>query len=187
MKKVILLVMLIFSMLCGLNIDAASANSIHEVRPLEETYPEYGYKTVEEAVNEFEQHFNQSIKLPLRIPPIKFTHHFGRFNDLDGDINDSFELIYINSQSPENQYEIAVRPLEHKIPIEDKRVVEVFTLKNGNEAKLINISDSFEALVFERDHWQYKLSINKKISDKVSSEMLVEIANSIDYPSEKKK
>ncbi len=179
--------MLIFSSLCGVvNIEAASANSISEARPLEETYPEFGYETVEEAVKEFEQHFNQGLKLPLRIPPINFTHHFGRFNDLDGDINDSFELIFINDKSPENQYEIAVRPLKHKIPIKDKRVVKLFTLKNGNEAKFINISESFEALVFERDNWQYRLSINKKISDKVSSEMLVEIANSIDYPSKKK-
>jgi hypothetical protein len=173
-------------LICGANSESVYATTNEEPRPLEETYPEVGYKTVEEAVKEFEQHFNQNLKLPLRIPPISFTHHFGRFNDLDGDINDSFELIFINDKSPKNQYEIEVRPLEHKIPIKDKRFVELFTLKNGNEAKFINISESFEALVFERDNWQYRLSINKRISDKVTPEVLVEIANSIDFPSEKK-
>ncbi len=94
-------------------------------------------------------------------------------------------MIFINDKSPKNQYEIAVRPLKHQIPIEDK-VVEVFNLNNGSKAKFINISESFEALVFERANWQCRLSINKRISDKISPEMLVEIANSIDYPSKKK-
>ena len=54
----------------------------------EEIYPEIGYKTVEAAASDFERHFHQGLKLPLRVPPISFTHHFGRFNDLDDDMND---------------------------------------------------------------------------------------------------
>ncbi len=93
---------------------------------------------------------------------------------------------FINDKSPENHYFIFVRPIEHKIPIKDNRIVEQFKLKNGDKAKFISVSESFEALVFERDNWQYILNIPKRISEKVSPEMLVEIANSIDYPSEKK-
>ncbi len=44
----------------------------------------------------------------------------------------------------------------------------------------------FCALVSERDNWKYILGIDKRVSDKVTPEVLVEIANSIDYSSEKK-
>ncbi|WP_332631679.1 hypothetical protein [Halalkalibacter flavus] len=187
MKKNIFLVMLIFcTSICGVSSETASAKTISESRPFEEIYPEIGYKTVEEAVKEFELHFKQDLKLPLRLPPLSFTHHFGRFTDADGDINDSLELEFINDKSPENHYFIFVRSIEHKIPIKDKRIVKLYKLKNGNEAKFINVSESFESLVFERDNWQYMLNIPKRISKKVTPEMLVEIANSIDYPNEKK-
>lgn len=39
---------------------------------------------------------------------------------------------------------------------------------------------------FERYNLQYMLSIDNRISGKVTSEVLVEIANSIDYPREEK-
>ncbi|WP_096438963.1 hypothetical protein [Alteribacter populi] len=187
MAKNIFLMLLIFStLICGVNNETISANTISESRPFEEIYPEIGYKTVEGAVKEFENHFKQDLKLPLRLPPLNFTHHFGRFTDADGDTNGHLELEFINDKSPENHYFIFVRPIEHKIPIKDNRIVEQFKLKNGDKAKFISVSESFEALVFERDNWQYILNIPKRISEKVSPEMLVEIANSIDYPSEKK-
>lgn len=40
----------------------------------------------------------------------------------------------------------------------------------------------FNVLVFDKDNWQYMLSIDKRASDKVTAENLVQIANSIDYP-----
>ena len=185
MKKSISYFMLVFSFLIsGVMAGTVNANVNEKPQPLEEIYPEIGYKTVEEAVKEFEQHFKRDLKLPLRIPPINFTHYFGRFSDLDGDLNDSFEIKFISDESPENHYKINVRPVNHKIPIKDKYIFKVFKLKNGNEAKYMEYR-SFGALVFERDNWQYMLSIDKRISDKVTPEILVEIANSIDYPSEK--
>lgn len=39
----------------------------------------------------------------------------------------------------------------------------------------------FNLLVFERDNWQYVFSIDKKVSDRVTPEILVQIANSIDF------
>ncbi|MFF2177395.1 hypothetical protein ACFVT8_13110 [Lysinibacillus sp. NPDC058147] len=148
--------------------------------PYEEIYPEIGYKTVEAALEDFEQHFKQKLKLPLRVPPISFTHHFGRFNDLDGDINDSFEVTFINDQLSENHYKIYVRPIKNNIPIREKYVVKTFELKNGSVATYMTIS-GFNVLVFERDDWQYMLSIDKRVSDKVTPETLIDIANSIDY------
>lgn len=144
--------------------------------PYEEIYPEIGYKTVEAALEDFEQHFKQKLKLPLRVPPISFTHHFGRF----GDINDSFEVTFINDQLSENHYKINVRPIKNNIPLREKYVVKTFELKNGSVATYMTIS-GFNVLVFERDDWQYMLSIDKRVSDKVTPEILIDIANSIDY------
>jgi hypothetical protein len=186
MNKSVSQLVLVFSILIlGISSGTTYANTKDKPRPFEEIFPEIGYKTIDEAVREFEQHFNQDLKLPLRVPPISFTHYFGRFSDLDGDINDSIELKFISDKSPKNHYKINVRHVKHKIPVKDKYVTKVFKLNNENEAKYMEFG-GFCALVFERDNWQYMLSITKKNSDKVTPEMLVEIANSIDYPSKKK-
>ncbi|WLD94639.1 hypothetical protein [Alkalihalobacillus sp. AL-G] len=178
------LLILVFSILISdISLSAAFANENVKPRPYEEIYPEIGYKSVEEAKREFEQHFKKTLKLPLRVPPIEFTHYVGRFSDLEGELNDSFEVEFISDQSPKNHYKINVRPIKHKIPIRDDNVLRLYKLKNGNEAVYTNIS-GFNVLVFERGSWQYMLSINKKVSDKVSPEILVQIANSIDYSTE---
>lgn len=59
-------------------------------------------------------------------------------------------------------------------------MIKSFELKNGNEATYMTIS-GFYVLVFVRDNWQYMLSIDKRVSDKVTVETLLDIANSIDY------
>lgn len=156
----------------------ATAND--EPDPYEEIFPEVGYKTVDEALDDLEQHFKQKPKLPLRIPPISFTHQFGRFSDLDDDISASFEVKFINEQFPENHYKIDVRPIENAISINEQYVMKTFELKNGNVATYMTIS-GFHVLVLERDGWQYMLSVDKRVSDKVTPEILTDIANSIDY------
>jgi len=148
--------------------------------PYEEIYPEIGYKTVEAAASDFERHFHQGLKLPLRVPSISFTHHFGRFNDLEGDMNDFFEVTFINHQLPEHHYKITVRPNEFKLPAKKENIVKDFELKNGTTAIYMEIS-GFNVLSFEREDWQYMLWIDKRISNKVTPEVLVDIANSIDY------
>lgn len=148
-------------------------------RPYEEIYPEIGYKTVEDAIDDFEEHFKLKVKLPLRVPPISFTHHFSRFNDLDGEINDSFEVTFINDQLSENHYKIDISPKKNGIPIMDKYVVNTFKLKNGSVATYMTIS-GFNVLVFDRDNWQYALSIDKRVSEVITPNTLLEIADSID-------
>jgi hypothetical protein len=161
------------------------ANTNNKPQPFEQIYLEIGYKSVQEAVGEGEQHFKQKMKLPLRVPPIEFTHQFGRFNHSDNGIDDSIDVEYVSDKSPENHYKIDVRPLKYKIPIRDKYVLGVYMLKNKNEAKYMTIS-GFNVLVFERDNWQYMLSVDKRVSEQVTPEILVEIANSIDYGKPKK-
>lgn len=168
-------------LLSGINNETVYANSSDSPQPLEEFLPEIGYKTVESALKEFEQHFKQELKLPLRVPPISFTHHFGRFSNMDGDMNDHFEVTLISDQSPQNHFKIDVRPNQHKLTFE-KYVSNVFKLENGNDASYIeNPSIGFNLLVFERDDWQYVFSIDRDVSDKVTPEILIQIANSIDY------
>lgn len=146
----------------------------------EEIFTEGGYKTVDEALEDFEQHFKQDLKLPLRVPPISFTHVFGRFSNLDGEVNDAFEVKFISDQLPNNHFKIDVRPIQHKITFE-KYISKIFKLENGNNATYIEFPRMFNLLVFERDNWQYMFSIDKKVSDKVTPEILLQIANSIDY------
>jgi hypothetical protein len=113
------------------------------------------------------------------VPPVGFTHHFGRFNDLEGEINDSFEIIYISDQSPENHYKMDVRPIKYKIPVKEPYVVKKVILEDGDMANYMRVS-GFNVLVFEKDDWQYMLSVDSEIEDKVPVETLIEIAESIE-------
>lgn len=159
------------------------ANSNDKPQPLEEFYPEIGYKTVDEALNEFEKHFNKNLKLPLRVPSINFTHYLGRFNNLDGEINDSFEVQFISDESPENHYKINVRHSKDKINFSKSEIIKVYKLKDGQNA-LYASNRTANVLIFEKGNWQYMLSVDKRVSDKVTPETLVQIANSIDYTKE---
>ncbi|WP_391117113.1 hypothetical protein [Psychrobacillus sp. L3] len=181
-KSVPLLVFLLGILFFGTNNGEVYGDTNDTPQSFEEIFTEVGYKTVEAALDEFEQHFNKELKLPLRAPPISFTHHFGRFSNLDGEINDAFEVMFISDQLPENHFKIDVRPIRHKIGFSDKYVSKTFKLDNGSIAKYMEKpSMGFNLLVFERDGWEYIFSINKKVSDKVTPEILVQIANSIDF------
>lgn len=147
----------------------------------EKIYSEIGYKTVEEAVRDFEEHFKQELKLPPRIPPLSFTHQVGRFSNLEGDMNDALEITFISEQEAQNHYKINVRSVQQKIDFSDKNVSKEFKLTNGSNAKYLEMDRGFNLLVFERDHWQYILSIDKDVSNIVTAEILVQIANSIDF------
>lgn len=146
----------------------------------EEVYRDIGYGTIDKALQEFAAHFNQGIELPLRTPPISFTHTLGRFNDLDGEDKDSLEIKYINEKLPDNHYKITVRPVEHRFPYKEEDVIKVIKLQDGEEAVYLD-RDGFNVLSFERGYWQYTLSINKRASDLMLPGVLVQIANSIEF------
>ena len=182
LNKKILLTGLLSFLVLGLNYEHSYGKTNEEPPSYEVIFTEIGYKTVNAALDDFEQHFNQQLKLPLRVPPISFTHQFGRFNNLDGEINDTFEVKFISDQLPENHFKIDVRPLKHKIDFSDKLIPKTFKLNSGTialyEDKLVR---GFNLLIFESDDWQYVFSINKKVADEVTPEVLVQIANSIGY------
>ncbi|WP_368657089.1 carbon monoxide dehydrogenase [Metabacillus halosaccharovorans] len=179
-KRVYLLLFLLSILIFVTNNGAVYANT-NETPPLcEEMYTQAGYKTVEEAVREFEDHFKKDVKLPFILPSIPFTHQFGRFTeDNEYNINDSLDIEFINEKSPENLYRIDIRPLKNKITTKYRRNQSIYTLNNGQEAIYI-VGDHINFLIFEIDEWQYMLGINKKVTNKVTADALVEIANSID-------
>lgn len=168
-------------LILGINDGHVSGNTNDIPPPFEELYPEIGYKSVDVAVDDFEQHFNQELILPLRVPPISFTHYFGRFSDLDGEVNDTLEVKFISEHFPNNHFKIVVRPIQHKITFE-KYKSKIFKLKNeSNGLYFENLIPGFNLFVFETIHWQYVFSIDKGVSDEVPPEILVQIANSIDF------
>ncbi|WP_042475576.1 hypothetical protein [Bacillus ndiopicus] len=164
------------------NNSTISATLSDSPQPYEEILSEIGYKTVIEASQDFEQHFKQKLQLPLLVPPISFTHQVGRLNNLDGETNDYFEVKFINNLSPKNHFKIEVRPIEHKIEFNnDKYTANIFKLNNGIEAKYLEKLPQigFNLFVFERDNWQYIFGIDKRVSNKLTPEILVQLANSI--------
>lgn len=150
---------------------------------IEEFYLELGYKTLEDSISDIESHYKQELELPLRLPPLSFTHYFGRFNDLDGELNDSLEVEFINEKYPENHFKIDVRPKKYRITFKDSHKYRELKLKDGTNAKYMTIASS-NLLIFEKGYWQYIIGIDKRLSKNVPPKSLVQIANTI--PSTKK-
>jgi hypothetical protein len=156
-----------------------------ERRPFEDYYYEFGYKSVEDALKECENHFHRDLKLPTKLPPVEFTHHFGRFNDVNGETNDGFQVEFLNEKLGENHYMIKMLPDKHKMNFSNKReVIRTYKLKDGTEAVYLTAprhhgKSFFNVLVFEKNSWQYVLSIDSRIENKVSAKVLVEIAESV--------
>ncbi|RIW26867.1 hypothetical protein D3H55_23425 [Bacillus salacetis] len=142
-------------------------------------YRELGYKPVDEAAEDFKTHFKMELALPLRVPPIPFTHAMGRINDLNGEEQDSFEVKYINDKVPDNHYKITIRPLRHKVEYKKEEIKKNLQLERGTKAVYLDHS-GFNVLVFERGNLQYMLSINKRVSEMMLPGTLVQIANSIE-------
>lgn len=70
MKRINLIILLLLNVI-GSN-EKAYANTNNFPRPFEEIFPEVGYKSVEEAIKEFEDYFKQDLKLPPPTTP----HYF---------------------------------------------------------------------------------------------------------------
>ncbi|MGE7837600.1 carbon monoxide dehydrogenase [Viridibacillus arvi] len=146
---------------------------------LEEGYTQFGYKSVEEAVKEFENHFKQDVNLPKINPSISFTHQFGRFyEDKKYNINDLLEIKFVNENVKENNYKIDIRPLKNKIVFKGRVNQKTYTLNNGQKAIYFE-GHLFNFFVFDYGNWQYMLGIDKRVS-KVTPDTLVKIANSIE-------
>ncbi|WP_239454271.1 hypothetical protein [Bacillus suaedaesalsae] len=162
------------------------AESEDTPEPFEVIYPEIGYTTIDEAVSEFEKYFKEDVQLPTRIPPIPFTHAFGRYSNLKDGMNVSLEVKYIHDMKPENHFKIDVRSIKNKIQFRDTLILNTYVLRNGNKAEYISHTH-FNLLVFEQNNWQYILSVDKRIAEEINGDVLTSIANSIGVLAENKK
>lgn len=145
----------------------------------EKKYFEVGYKEVNEALEESENHFKRDITLPTQEPPITFTHILGRFNNLEGNQNDELEISFLNKDLTQNHYTIRVKPIQHKLTFREEQIDTTLQLNNGEKAIFSTWAPGVNILAFEKDEWQYILTIDKEVSHKVTQEVLLEIANSI--------
>lgn len=156
-----------------------SANKIKtNVNSLEKNLLEIGYKEVNKALQESKDYFKRDIALPTQLPPVTFTHNFGRLNHSFGKENDQFEIAYMNDHVGQNHYQIRVRPVQYKLEISDEKIDQTIKLNDGSAA-IYSTKLPLDVLVFEKDKWQYTLLVDKKISNTVTKEVLVDIANSI--------
>ncbi|WP_203363317.1 carbon monoxide dehydrogenase [Bacillus sp. REN10] len=146
---------------------------------LEEKYTQVGFKTLEESINEFQNHFKKDVALPKTTPSITFTHKFGRFyKDREYKTNDFLEIKYVNEHISENNYKLDIRPLKNKLIFKGKGNQRKYKLEDDTNA--IYFDDSlFNCLVFEKNNWQYIIGIDKRVSDKVTEKDLIKIANSV--------
>ncbi|MGO4369271.1 hypothetical protein [Paenibacillus sp. 2TAB19] len=174
---------------CGvivIQIHTVGAEPRGDVPPFEKPYLDGGFKSVEEALQECETLHHKELKLPYKLPPIAFTHHFGScYNDKEYHKNDELGIEYLHEKKGENHYKIDVRPSSQKLNFEkSRRIKQSYTLQDGNRALYMEMpipmsKRGFNILVFEKDGWQYLLSIDSRVEDKVTVHILLEIANSI--------
>ncbi len=144
----------------------------------EKPFIEGGYMEVNKALQKSKKHFKRDIALPTQLPPVIFTHHLGRFSDLEGNPNDGFEAIYLNEDSGIH-YDIRVKPVKYKLIISEEKIDQTIKLSDGSEAIFSTWLQGANILAFVKNKMQYILSIDKRISKTVTKEVLIEIANSV--------
>jgi hypothetical protein len=147
----------------------------------EKSLYDVGYKEVQQALKESQKHFKKEIPLPVQIPSLPFTHSFGRFSNLEGELNDGFDVEYFNKEAPQNHYMIDVRPLKYKMIPPKRTISKVIKLKDGSDAIIFNrkIVSGFYVLLFENDDWQYRLSLDIDNPQCLDIKTLIDIANSM--------
>ncbi|MGE7919144.1 hypothetical protein ACQKM9_09365 [Viridibacillus sp. NPDC093762] len=171
-KKIINLLIGFFLCLSGWHSVKSS-----QQRSIEKDYYNLGYKSVSDAKQEAESYYKTNLDLPIKLPPLDFTHSFGRFDQG----NENLEIEYLNEEKHFN-YIINVFPAR----IGDN------LLTRTNYSKLISLKDGTQAfysttgidkkissiLMFKKNNWTYMLSIEERLLDNPVT-TLVEIAESL--------
>lgn len=163
-----------------------SSERIYASTPsFEQPYYEAGYKSLKQSLTECEQHFQREIKLPKVEPAVEFTHRFGRCNyvkDAQLEINNHYEVEYLNQNKPENHLMIWVYPLNNELKRfpRARDTIQTYTLNNGNEARFgtTPVKKLFNVLSFEKNDWYYIISSDRR-SEIITGDVLVQLANSI--------
>ncbi|MFC7366491.1 MULTISPECIES: hypothetical protein [Bhargavaea] len=138
---------------------------------IENHYHELGYKSVSQAIQEAEFFYGTNIKLP-ELPPLEFTHSFGRFSEE----HENLEIEFLNEKKRFN-YIINIMPSEirmntlgyTKISLEDG--TQAYYSSSGTDHKVM-------VFIFEKNNWIYMLSIEEALLDN-PLQTLADVANSL--------
>lgn len=137
---------------------------------LESEFFEFGYQTMEDALRACEEHFGKRITLPVQLPAVHFTHQLGKCdaNPADGERNDHLNIEYLNERVPQNHYMIRISPVDYGIKFTVSHGTEIARLVDGTELRYYTSNRKpFNMMVFEKDRWQYVLSVDKRTRPKV--------------------
>ncbi|MFC5605068.1 carbon monoxide dehydrogenase [Sporosarcina koreensis] len=171
-KKLYQLILVIVILLSNKGISAAEQNSPPS---FDELYKEFGYTSIEQAVNEFENHFHCKVELPEMVPPISFTHQFGRFyEDKRYKTNDNLGIMFVNEDQRRNIFKIDIRPVHNKLIFDGKEYV----LQYGGKGIHFE-SFNFQFYVFEKNNLQYLLGVHQEATDVEMPDTLARIADSV--------
>ena len=144
-------------------------------KSVEEDYYDQGYKSISNAVQEVESFYKTNLDLPKELPPLDFTHSFGRFN---GE-HLGLEIEYLNEDKHFN-YIINVIPIKEGGNLLSS-TDSTFLLKDGTQAYYSTSGPDRNKLIilmFNKNNWTYILSIEEGLLDK-PLHTLVRIANSL--------
>ena len=176
LKKIVSFI-LISSLFLVINTGTGISKAQTQVPSFEEQSRKAGYKTVIEAIKEFEGHCKCEVILPTMLPSIPFTHQFGRtYIDKEGGKNDSLEIRFLNRKERDTVFKIDIRLdiIDFKKDFEGKE----YTLEDGNKGFYFE-NHLFNFFVFEKGELQYLLGISKKVKNMEPQKVLLEIANSV--------
>lgn len=149
------------------------ANTHKTIPYFEDHSRRVGYKTVNEAVTEFEKHCNCEVKLPAMIPDILFTHEFGAFyKDEKHGKDDLLQIRFVNRELKNNIFKIDIR--SNKVKYEGEK----YTLQDGSEGVFFE-HHIFNFFVIEKNNLQYIISIDKNVKGIDAPKVLLDVANSI--------
>lgn len=141
---------------------------------LEKAYNNLGYKTVKEAVKETEAYYKNTLKLPKKLPPLDFTHSFGRFSSK----NETLEIIYLNEK---DNYIINIIPAKNGKSLYSD-IDNKISLKDGTQAYYSTLGKDDKKIFtyrFIKNDWMYILNMQESLLDDPVL-TFTEISNSIE-------
>jgi len=139
---------------------------------------ESGAHSIVDAVSACQEHFGAGrIPLPIELPPVEFTHQFGRCMDI-GSVEPHLDIQYVHSLKPENEYHLEVYPAGHgpKLAYLSFREVPIDEDTNGRYYQ--GPVRSLQLLTYTKGNWQYLLSSSYRPESKIEEKHLTSIARS---------
>lgn len=175
MKKRLTVLLLLVSVLSATPTNITVLASTPDTAPyFDEDSRRVGYKTVTEAVKDFESHCNCVVQLPEEIPDIAFTHEFGAFYpEQKNGMKNLLEIRFVSRKMKDNIFKIDIRS--------DKSTYEgqEYTLQDGTKGIYFE-NQVFKFFAFEKNNLQYLIGVGKKISNIEAPKVLIDVANSIE-------